>query len=343
MEGARPNGLLSSVRDGFGPAGTDADGLQYQRSPYAAVELLRYARLLRSRWKLVCGVPIVLTLAVALYTKFIATRYYRAEAVITPVSESESATYQTGGMVAGGLGAGGGGLSGLFGLGGADNDLDAARDDAIMSSYSFTVDLARRYNLIPVLVKEQGLDPSRLSMWDVYKSLSGNFSTAYDYKTGNLSVYYIDADAAEAKRILTDYIDSLREKLRSQVMQSSAAAAQALRESVNKTPDTLLQGQLYELMARQIERGKLAQLDADFSFKMTQPPFVPDFYYTPTVRFRAVITAFLSFVAVCLWVLGRDWMARAGSHLEARERPVEILEAANEAPDERTARPSSAA
>lgn len=347
MKGARPDGLMSGVHDDFASAEADAGGcsdLQHQRSPYAAVELLRYARLLRSHWKLLCGVPVALTLVVALYTKFVATRYYRAEAVITPVSQSESAAYQTGGMVVGGLGVGGGGLGELLGLGGAaDNELEAARDTTMMNSYSFTVDLARHYNLIPVLVKESGLNPGDLTMWQVYKALTGNFNTSYDYKTGELSVYYLDPDAAVAKRILSDYIESLREKLSSQVIQSSAAAAQALRQSVDKTSDTLLQSQLYELMARQIERGKLAQLDADFSFKTPQPPFVPNFYYTPTVLFRSLMTMLLSFFLLCSWVLVRDWMARAGSHLDAREGPIQVLKVADEVPDDHTSRPSNAA
>lgn len=251
------------------------------RAPYvsdakhAAVELLRYAMLLRRRWRVIAGVTLGVTFAIAIYVKFLAHQVWRAETMITPVSPMESAQNEAGGGMMDSL-SGGGGLASLFGFASqSDNAVIAQRYITIMSSYAFTMSLVDRYHLDRMIIEERGGHSKPFTRWLLYKEIGGRFSYVYDYKSGNLSLYFLDRDPGQAKRVLGFYLENLRDKLRNEGVRSASEAAQSLQEEISKTSDSLLQSQLYDLLARQIQRAKLAQVQADFAFKVIDPPFAP--------------------------------------------------------------------
>lgn len=283
----------------------------------AIIELLRYWRVLRARWLWIAGPTIAVMLVVGLHTKFAATKYYRAETVVTPVPPSQSLASTTG---MGALEGIGGGVMSMFGFyGESDNTVIAHRYLAIMRSFSFTTELAKRYQLEPHIARTNGILPSGLGPWDVHRALSDSFDAQYDYKTGNLTLYYFDPDPAHARQMLGRYLDSLREKVRSEEIASATSAASSLQEEIGKTRDALLQNQLYELLARHVQRAKLAQVQADFAFKMVEPPLVPEKPHRPSARESALLAGFVVFVGLCATVLGVDMVRRARAHLGAVE------------------------
>jgi hypothetical protein len=109
----------------------------------------------------------------------------------------------------------------------------------------------------------------------------------------------------------------LRDKLRNEAVTTAGAAALSLQDEIRRTPDALLQNQLYELMAHQIQREKLAQVQANFAFKVIEPPVVPDHYYAPSARHAATLSGALVFVVLCGFIILREWLAAAHAHLAA--------------------------
>ncbi|HXN12288.1 MAG TPA: hypothetical protein VN865_04230, partial [Candidatus Acidoferrales bacterium] len=75
--------------------------------------------------------------------------------------------------------------------------------------------------------------------------------------------------------------------------------------------------QLYELMARQIQREKIAEVQSDFAFKVVEPPVVPDNYFAPKARHNATLAASLTFVLICTWILASDFIRRAKAQFAA--------------------------
>ena len=283
-------------------------------SQHATVELLRYWNLLWERKWIIIAITLAASLSAGLYTRFYKVKLYRAQAMITPTApgdDSELGLSSMGGLeAAGGLGA-------ILGMGGAgDNVVTAQRYIAIMQSYDFGVSLAKRYGLAARL---GGASPGdKLDDWQLHELLNGRFSSDYDYKSGNLTLYFIDPQPARAKAILGYYLDSLRDQLRSEAVSTASAAALSLQEEVRRTPDALLQNQLYELMAHQIQREKLAQVQANFAFKMVDPPVVPDHYYEPSARRAAMLAGALTLFALCGFFIVRAWLATARIHLESQ-------------------------
>jgi hypothetical protein len=300
--------------------------------------LLRYSNLLWAHKWIIIGITLATVLAAGMYTRFCKVKLYRAEAVITPTAPGDDSELGLSSM--GGLGAAGG-LGAILGFGGAgDNVVTAQRYIAIMQSYDFGVSLAKRYGLAAQL------SAAPMTSWQMHEMLNGRFSSDYDYKSGNLSLYFIDPKPARAKAILGHYLDSLRDKLRNEAVQTASAAALSLQDEVKRTPDALLQNQLYELMAHQIQREKLAQVQANFAFKVVDPPVVPDHYYAPSARKAAVLAGALALFALCGFFILREWLAAARIHLEIhlnarlREKPAPI---ALEHPAEQSAAHNSTA
>jgi hypothetical protein len=290
------------------------------------IQLLHYWNLLRARWVMIVVASAGTALAVGLFTKFFMQKIYRAETVITPVAVAQSLANSAG--MGGFEGMGGRGVMSLFGFGGdSDNSLTAQRYIAIMRSYSFTTELARRYGVDKVIANHEGVDPASLSPWKISDTLKQSVDAEYDYKTGNLTVYYFDPNPAYAKQMLNNFLESLRDKVRSREIKSATTAADSLREEIARTPDAILQNQLYELLARQIQRAKLAQVEADFAFKMVEPPLVPEKYYSPVARSNAILAGALVFAGLCGWIIASDLLRRARVHLHALEQVAERIPA----------------
>jgi Chain length determinant protein len=297
-------------------AGPDGQSGTLNDSDRAALELLRYWNLLwRRRW-LIGGITLVVALGVGIGTRLYCPKWYRAEAVITPLGPGEEADSGLGDSPFGGVA----GISALLGIGAAgDNVVAAERFVAIMESYDFGLDLIQRHNLVPVLTKNAAFagSPSAPTPWRLHLELDSRFDSEYDYRTGNMTLYFTDPEREMAQRILAYYLERLRDRLRSEAVRASSSAAASLAEEVGKTPDALLQNQLYELMARQIQREKLAQVQADFAFKVVEPPVVPDHYYAPVARSRAALSGFIFLAVFCGWAVVREWLSGANAALAA--------------------------
>ncbi|MGH7924669.1 MAG: hypothetical protein ACREQH_08775, partial [Candidatus Binatus sp.] len=216
------------------------------------------------------------------------------------------------------------GIASILEGGGADTATLAERYTAIMNSYAFTTDLVNKYRLEHDIVGVRSKNAPTVTKWSVHTRIKDRFSSEYDFKSGNLTLYFMDPSPAEAQRILGYYLDSLRDKLRNEEVEAGASAAASLEEEVRKTSDALLQTQLYELMARQIQREKIAQVQSDFAFKVVEPPVVPDNYFEPRARHNATLASSITFVLVCTWILASDFIRRAKRQFASmNEAPVE--------------------
>jgi uncharacterized protein involved in exopolysaccharide biosynthesis len=325
------NGSLNAGSGGHPGLGTH---------PYVTVELLKYLKLFYRHAWLIVGVTFTAMLLSFVKNEFFATRLYQAQALITPVSPDQDRS-QLGGGLEDMLG-GGGGLASML-MGTSDNELVAQRDITIMNSFDFTNNLVKRYKLKSYLLAGGDIDPSELTPWKTYQLINGRFQSDYDYQGGNLGLSFIDSSRERARQVLAWYLEALRERLRNQEVQSAAIAAKSLEDEISHTSDSLLQNQLYELLARQIQREKLAQVEADFAFKLIEPPVVPDARYAPHVTHSALVIGIAVGFLMCLLVLVREWLSHAHAHLNAVGATVVPLVDAveREEPRPRESTPSS--
>jgi hypothetical protein len=282
-----------------------------------AIELGVFLEPLFRRWRSVALVSLLAALAAGLAAKLLITPKYRSEAVIIPVDERTLGTRMAGVLGNSGLGA----LSSLTGL--MDTGGKSAEEYiSILESFDFTNSLIEHHRLQGELLRGTGsgvpwFGPPDDPRWKLYRLMKKRFDARYLLRSGSITLSYTGPGRFESQRILGFYIDDLRERLRRRETQDSAAAVESLQEEVKATPDPMLQAQLYQLVAAQIQKQKTAQVEADFAFRVIEPPTAPDWPAKPTVALYAAVGASFSFLLLWFFAIVRDWEA-----IRLRLRPL---------------------
>jgi len=269
--------------------------------PYdEAAEIREYLDAIRERWRLIAAATLLAMLATALITKFAMTKWYRAAAIIRPVTAGAvqgRVSGLLGGLSAGGLGGG---------LLGGEASNPASEYMPVLDSFDFTTRLLAGHGLKSHLMPSGwgifGGAP-RDPEWARYRSMKKRFESEFSIRTGNLTLYYQDPDRAMATKVLGFYISDLRELLRAEEIHDTTEAIASLRDATKHTPDNLLQTQLYEMLAHQIQQQKLAQVQADFAFKVLQSPTTPDKPYRPRVMLDCILAGMLALMVATLVII----------------------------------------
>jgi hypothetical protein len=279
--------------DGFVQPRDFADG---------TIDLLPYLLVLRQSWRTIAAVAALSFVAGLLITKFLIVKSYRAMAILRPTPKLTTQGRLAGLVVPDNLGS----FAGLMGGRAAD---EAAEYTTILQSFVFTNALIDRHHVAP---KPAGISFNPLSylgsgesdpQWQRYRLMESRFSCEYSPKTGNIALYYEDRSAADAQRILNYYIDDLRDQLRRSEVQDAATAIDSLKIEARSASDYLLQTQLYELIARQMQQLELAQVQADFAFNVLEPPIAPRRAYRPSIPLNCSLGAILGAILAGAWIL----------------------------------------
>jgi len=260
-------------------------------------ELASYWFELKRRAWLIASCTILSGLMTLVATRFILTPWYRATAMLRPNSQQAVAGKLSGLAMVGGPSLG----EMVTGVG---EQTEAAEEYMqILRSYDFTIALVNQYNLRDVVFPNLSDSQRKPTDWSIYRRFQGRFDCEYDRLGGSLTLHFMDRDPAVARRVLGLYIKNLSDKLRQAEAHSASLAAYALKDEASHSSDVLLQTELFQLMAHQLEQEKLAQVESDFAFKIIQSPVVPDRPYKPSVPFDTLLAALTAFLLVSFGVL----------------------------------------
>jgi hypothetical protein len=306
-------------RNGDGGAAIGADEVEGE-SPQLwrgtpEVDLAAWLSELARAWRMVAAAGVAAFFAAWLIASFAMTRWYRASSIVRP-GTAPAVQNQLLGMIGGAVAP-----AMIAGLGGPQAG-DAQEYVTILESFGFTVALVRRHQLAPTLLSRAELNGgefarSRELQWAAHNAMSARFGCDYSAKTGNLTLSYNDLNPERAQRVLGYYVDGLREKLRQREIDDSSAAVATLQEEVRATSDTLLAQNLYELMAKQLQRKKLAQVQADFAFTVLEAPIASPRAFYPRPLFTSIIAAVLG--ALAAWAVA---LVQSRRRRNANEEPV---------------------
>ncbi len=292
--------------------------------------------LLRSHWRLIVLATLAAFFWVFLFTKFVLTKWYQATALLRPTPPQSEANQ----MVSIASQMLGGGIGGILSAAGLDTQTqdEAELDMSILQSYSFTMDLLKNHHLKERIVQESRpfWKSDGMTDWAIFQAVQHRFDCNFDIETGNVTLTFLAPDPGEAERVLTLYIDDLRAILRARQVRTASLAIESLKYQAEHTSDSVLQANLYQLLAQQLQRQQLAEVQADFAFNVIDPPIVPDRAYRPRVMLSSAIAAVLVlFVSVGAIIL-YDRVLIAWSEYEGRATRQDAIE-----PDEAAADSSS--
>jgi LPS O-antigen subunit length determinant protein (WzzB/FepE family) len=227
-----------------------------------------------------------------LTSMLVSTRLFLATALLRPMNQASLLNSMQGNILGGGLGE-------L--LPGLNLGEDRAQElVAILKSHTFTQQLIEQYHLRDELAPQPIRNALRPSDWEVYQRMEKRFDCGYDRMTGNITLQFLASSRQRALAVLAGYIENLRKKLRTEEMEEAHEAIVSLRQEAVATADTILQTQLYQLIALQLQRQKLAEVQADFDFKVIDPPMVPDKPARPRPAIAAAVTGGLALMSVMI-------------------------------------------
>lgn len=146
--------------------------------------------------------------------------------------------------------------------------------------------------------------------WAVNRVQKKRFECEYSIQTGNITLYFEDKNRAKAERILGYYVNDLRDLLRAREIRATSDAIDSLEAEAASTPDELLRAQRYDLVAKQVQLKKVAQVEADFAFRVLDPPAASDKPYRPSVLLDCLMVALLTAIFSALRVIRKNPFAR---------------------------------
>lgn len=256
-------------------------------------------------WQLIAATTLI-TLTATLAYAFLAPRWYRAQAVIAPVSQGAGASTLSS------LNNQLGGLATLVGLN-PDDEVLKRESIARLMSREFIYDFLREERLLPILFSER---------WDADKGRwKGTLGTeeptlevAYKYFIGNVCTISEDRRNGLVK-ITVDWKDpelasSWANKLIARINEDQRAIARAevgrnleyLNRELTQTTIVELRQSINRLIEAEIRKLMLANVREQYAFKVIDPAFTPGLEGVVRPR-RAVFAIAALFFGVSLGCL----------------------------------------
>ena len=150
--------------------------------------------------------------------------------------------------------------------------------------------------------------------------MKARFTPEYEIKTGNIALDYEDTSPAQAEMVLGYIVDDLRELVRTKQIHEATAAVASLKDEAKRSADPMIEAALYQLIATQIQREKMAEVQADFAFTIIEPSAASDIKVWPPTMLFCLLAAFATFAMAAIYIIF------------IRSNPVKLLRE-----DERTA------
>jgi capsular polysaccharide biosynthesis protein len=261
-------------------------------------DLRDYLAPLTHSWKLLALVTALATFAAFAGSRYELAPWYQAFAIIKPMTPQQTAGHLQGVLGSPNLGM-------FSDLVGSQYNSDAAEEYiTILTSFSFVTAMVERHNLeLEVVPRGKSYPGPDGRQWAVYRIILARMRCEYSVKNSSITLNFEDPSRERAQRILGYEIDDLREKLRSREVRNAADAVASLNQQVNKISDSLLSHQVYDLIATQIQRQHLAEIEADFAFIVLQPPVAPDLPVWPRTLVNAFLGGFIAMVLASIVIL----------------------------------------
>jgi uncharacterized protein involved in exopolysaccharide biosynthesis len=274
-----------------------------------ALSLGKILALLRYRWVL----PVALTLsagAISLAWGLLATKIYRVEAVLAPISQDE---LDPGGQLAGQFA----GVASLLGvnLGGSGRSEEIAI--ATLQSRRFTMEFLESESLLSVLFANRW--DAQAERWQTsWRRSPPTLASAVDYfskkvrsirqdrRTGLVHLTIEWHDAAAAASWANSMVHSVNERLRAQAIAEAERSIAYLTEEAVRSNIVGVQQAAYSLIENQLNRITLAKVREEYAFRVVDPAIPPDAraYIRPRLMLLVPASAGLGlFVGVLLILL----------------------------------------
>jgi hypothetical protein len=254
------------------------------------------------------------------------TDIYLSEATIIPREEEKSSSSALsmlgglGGIVAQGLGLGGGG--------------SLEKLQLVLNTRNLTARIIEKYKLMPILFsnlwdqdKKQWKTDAPPTLQDGCKAMEGILIINVDSRNGTFLKLGIEhKDPETAKQFVEYYLAELAEVLREEVLHDAAENMRFFREQLERTNDPLMKEKIYNMLAREIEKDTFARAQKYYSFVVLDPPIVPDLNkrIKPKRRNICVVSVTVAFFVAIFLAFLKEYIHRVKT--EDNERYQQVVQ-----------------
>ena len=239
------------------------------------------------------------------------TNIYKSDATIVARAQEKtdlnplSALGGFGGMVAEGIGFGGGG--------------SLEKLDVVLKSRNLTNRIIEKYKLMPIIFfndwdkekKEWIVEPPP-TLQDGLKEMQDRLTVRLDNKKNNINVGFDHEDPEIAQKVVDYYLTELSEILREEVLQDAKENKRFFREQLENTVDMLLKEKIYSMLAKEIEKETFARAQKYYSFQVLDPPIVsdPDKKVRPKRALICILSVIVAFFVAVFMAFLKEYFHR---------------------------------
>lgn len=295
----------------------------YKNEDISIIDLAKI--LYGSKW--IIAFVVFISISVAVVFAITRANIYRSEATL--VAEVSVSAGQLGGVAA---------IAGIS-LGG-----DASTDKSklalqIMTSRDFIMTFIKKHDLLVPLIASYGWDadtntlnidsdiydeesqrwvreyshpqrqiPSLLEAYDVFSTI---FKVSEDDKKGIIIVSIEHYSPIVAKEWLDLLIKDINTHMKQRDIVDAEKSLNYLSEQLNKNIPQELKLTLYNLIEEKQKTLMLANVKEHYAFQVIDPSIVPEYRFKPNRMFIVILSALLSFIMMCLFVITRNINKRA--------------------------------
>lgn len=252
--------------------------------PDDEIDLIGISRTLW-RYKVLLAATTFLCAAIAVVMALTAIPLFRAEALVTEVTEQ-----QLGGQ--GSLGR----IEGLASLVGVNLNAggDSVRAKAVLQSRKLVEEFIKRNQLIPVLFPKAQTPPS---LWKAVEKFRRDvLAIKEDPRRNTISVTVIWTDAASAAKWANDLVALANELLRNDAIAESERNINYLKQQVRGTDVVQLQTVMYNLVESEMQKLMLANGRIEYAFVVADPAVAPEIRSSPKRTIMVIIGALIGMI-----------------------------------------------
>ena len=262
------------------------------------------------KWKIIFITSIAAILSV--FYALSLPNIYKSEALLTTVGASSGG--------AGGLG-GLGGLASLAGVTlGAQGADDVTLGLATLRSRIFLTDfITRRDILVPLMalkswddgkieinkkvydLEKQAWREKKPGLQDAYSAFMGKFSLSKDPISGLIKIVISSQSPVLAQQWVTWLVEDLNNSIRDREIKEAKNAVTFLEEKLKSTVSVDMRAMFFRLIQQQTETIMLANVRADYLFRIVDPAIIPETKSSPGRSVICILgTLFGGFLSVIL-------------------------------------------
>ena len=260
--------------------------------------LTGFLRVLGAEKKLIFLLTIV-SIAVAVAVAFLLTPIYRAEILLAPVSDDQSAASSGFANQLSGI-ASFTGISLGGNVGGKDEFIATLQSRVLIDVY------VRENNLLPIIFEDdwdngagkwKDNDLSNVpTLWDAYKLIEKKVrQVTVDKKTGLVTLAIEWKEPELAARWADGLVKRANLYLRQKAVEHVESNLAYLQEQAHKSNSVELQRVIYRLMEAEVKKAMLANVNEEFAFKIIDPAVVPEEKVRPRRAIIIVVGGVLGF------------------------------------------------